>query len=432
MANVYQLNPPRGRPQTPPEIVDFIIATALKLKASDIHLGLSQPVPGQEPYLLRFRINGKLQMVRSDFMNSYYKETISRFKVLAGMNITDTMVPQDGQIHLNSAEGQIVLRVATVPSLDSEDVVIRVQRNERPPKVDQLMMAPSLQAKVIHLIKQRSGMIILNGPAGSGKTTTIYSLIAHLASPERKIITAEDPIETRLHYVSHTQVTPKTSFASLCRSFMRQDADVIFIGEVRDHESAEAAVQLAQTGHLVLTTLHTRDAIGVVPRLEALSIDPTLIGTTLIGSLAQRLVPKICDGCKQAYIPDKGMLKRMYRILSPPAGGKFYRQGVGCDKCIAGVTGRIPIFELFVPDAEISDMISRSSSKAEILERARAKGMRNLAEDALARVYEGQVDLNSVYSFVFGPEFETTAPANQASSSQQAGNEATRVILKTG
>jgi type II secretory ATPase GspE/PulE/Tfp pilus assembly ATPase PilB-like protein len=432
--NVYQLRPPRGgRTVTAPEICDHIMLMALKLKASDIHLGINQTKG--DPVMLRFRIHGALKMVRSDYIVPVYKEVVSRFKVLAEMNITETIAPQDGQINVESPEGRLVLRVSTVPGQGWEILTIRVQRaSDTLPAFDQILMTNQMRQRLSQLIRQKSGMIILNGPAGSGKTTTIYSLISLLACPERKIITAEDPIETRLPFVNHTQVTARANFAQLCRSFMRQDADVIFVGEIRDPESAEVTIQLAQTGHLVLSTVHTRDSLGVISRLEALEVPSNLVATTLVASLAQRLVPRLCANCRQESMPDQTTMERLSRIGTPPPGTKIYKMGPGCSQCIYGVSGRVPIFELFVPDTEISDMINRGSPRASMYAAARRQGMVSLAEDALARVYWGYTDLNSVYSFIFGPEYKDKQPDKPAApiAVEQEEEVTGKVILKTG
>jgi type II secretory ATPase GspE/PulE/Tfp pilus assembly ATPase PilB-like protein len=390
-------------------MVDYIIGRALHLGASDIHISINQVQDPQLQYLLRLRIHGKLQLLRAEFLARHYKEVISRFKVLAGMDITENMIPQDGQLEVVTPEQKhIVLRIATVPGSEHEDLVIRVQKSgNQNLTIKNLQMTRSLRQKLEELIQQKSGLVILNGPAGSGKTTTIYSILGTLAGPDRKVITAEDPIEARLPFVGHTQVNPKTNFASLARAFMRQDAEVIFIGEIRDRESAEAAIQLAQTGHLVLTTLHTRDSIGVISRLEALEIHPNMISTTLIASLSQRLIPVLCPDCRVAYTPSQKRLYALHMVLPPPMeNATYYQPGPGCKKCVAGTQGRMPIFELFVADPALSEMIDRGASKAEIVKVARGKGMRTLAEDAAMKVYEGVADVNAIYGYLAGPSYE--------------------------
>jgi type II secretory ATPase GspE/PulE/Tfp pilus assembly ATPase PilB-like protein len=406
-SGVYTLNPPRGRPANASEIVDYIIHSALRFEASDIHLAINYHNLVNEPYLIRFRINGKLKLVKSDFIGPYYREVVSRIKVLAGMSTTEVFVAQDGQLALNTQLGQIVLRISTIPSQDADDVCIRIQRSydQKAFTLERLNMNPAMLETFKRIITQKSGMVILNGPAGSGKTTTIYTMLSTLASPEKKTVTAEDPIEMRLPYVNHTQITPKTDFAALCRAFMRQDADVIFVGEIRDPSSAAAAVQLAQTGHLLVTTLHTRDSLGVVSRLEALDVHPNFIATSIVASLGQRLVVKVCQHCKQEYRPTQKQLEEMHKITPIPKNAVFAKPGAGCNNCNAGVAGRTPIFELFVVDGEISELINKGATRLQLLDCAKSKGMKTFSDDALQRVYAGQVDLESIHHMIFMPSY---------------------------
>ncbi len=405
MEKAYTLKPVAGRPTTAMDAVDYIIASALKLKASDIHLSPHSPTTElPDRHILRFRVYGKLQVVRATFLHNMYNEVLSRIKVLAEMS-GDVGVPLDGQLVINTgptAGNQIVvLRISTIPSQGYEELVMRLQKSSNENlSINKLQMTEEMRERLRKVTQQKSGLIVLNGPAGSGKTTTIYSLINSLASPEKKIVTAEDPVETRLPYVNHTQVTSKTSFASLSRAFMRQDADIIFLGEIRDEESAQTALQLAQTGHLVLTTLHSRDAIGIVSRLEALNIHPNNIATTLICSLGQRLVPSLCAACKEPVHYEDHVIAQLNAILEVPADTQFYSAGPGCDECVKGYSGRIPLFEMFVVDSEISDAINQRQSKLQLLSIARSKGMATMAEEALLRLYYGYTDFVSIQSYV--------------------------------
>lgn len=396
---------------TVPRMVEYLFDLAVRAGASDIHMGINN-VPGdKQRYLLRLRIAGRLRVVKSQFMNSHYDEVVQRVKILAGMNTTNIGVPQDGQITLERKGGEdVTLRVAIIPNQGAEEVCIRIQRNERLITMDQLLMTEKMFNNVQDLIRRENGMIILNGPAGSGKTTTILSFLHELAGPDKKILTAEDPIERRLPFVNHVQVTEKAGYAELSRTYMRHDADIIFIGEIRDSESAITAVQLAQTGHLVLTTLHTRDSIGVIARMKAFDIHPNFIADTLVGSLAQRLVLGLCHNCKVEYKPDERIVRNVGKILPPPDGVKFYKEGAGCDQCtqvvngeviMKGSSGLVPIFELLIVDAEIQEAINREISRIEIREIARKRGMTTLAEEALLRVYQGYIDVNSVYGSLF-------------------------------
>ena len=414
------LNVPRGRPTTAPEMVDYLIGMALKNNASDIHISINNSTDLKSPYLLRFRVHGRLVPLKSEFIGNSYKEVISRIKILAGLDTTDARSPQDGQIDVEAPEGQVILRVSTVPGLsEGEDIVIRVQRpGQTKYSLDLIRMEPEQRQRLERAIHQRSGLIVLNGPAGSGKTTTIYSIIGALSSPEKKIITAEDPVEARLPYVSHNQVGPKASFADLCRAFMRQDADLIFVGEVRDSESADAAVRLAQTGHLVITSLHTRDSVGVIARLEALQIDSNMVAGTLVASLSQRLIPVLCTSCRVPYRPDMGLIKSMNAQLPVPANAQFFMAGPGCPSCQEGFTGRTPVFELLIVDSEISDLINRKASRSEIMAAAIRGGTRTLAQDVLNKVYAGLFEVRAAMGWTTSDAPTVSMPKVQASSAQ--------------
>jgi type II secretory ATPase GspE/PulE/Tfp pilus assembly ATPase PilB-like protein len=397
-------------------MVDYLLNQMIRLKASDIHIGIAaQPGSNGPGLILRFRVFGKLQVIKSEFLLTHYKEVVARFKVLGGINTTDVSGPQDGQINLNTSEGPMTLRLNIIPTPDGDEIVGRLQRAHRAATLAELGMTREMIAKLGPLLQQKSGLIVINGPAGSGKTTTIHAFLSALASAEKKILTAEDPIEVRLPFVSHTSVTSKSSYASLARAFMRQDADVIFIGEVRDADSAEAAIQLAQTGHLVLTTIHTRDALGVVPRLEAFGIHPNFIASTLVGSLAQRLTQRICPQCRVQAPPDDRTKQMLQTILPPPATASFFRAGSGCPACVGGVAGRMAFYELLTVDPHLSDLINRRATRAELLAAARKNGMFTLAQEALVRVYGGFADLEAVRGYVMTTDLPTVqAPAPAA------------------
>jgi type II secretory ATPase GspE/PulE/Tfp pilus assembly ATPase PilB-like protein len=382
---------------------------------------VQQPGMQGPALLLRFRVHGRLQTVKSDFMLTHYKEVVSRFKVLGGINTADVSGPQDGQISLLTSEGAMTLRLNIIPTPDGDEIVGRLQRGQKSAALQDLGMTREMLAKITQLLQQKSGLIIINGPAGSGKTTTIHAFLAALASAERKIVTAEDPIEARLPFVSHTAVTPKTSYAQLARAFMRQDADVIFIGEIRDADSAEAAVQLAQTGHLVFSTIHTRDALGVIPRLESFGISPNFIASTLIGSLAQRLMPRLCPSCRVPTTLDDRTKQLIQATLPPPPNATFYRSGPGCQACGIGITGRMPFYELLVVDSQLSEMINRRVPRAELLSAARQKGTFSLAQEALVRVYGGYADLDSMRGYLATADHPVVAaPASGAAASGAA------------
>ncbi|MCB9026270.1 MAG: Flp pilus assembly complex ATPase component TadA [Bdellovibrionaceae bacterium] len=399
-----------------PQIVEQILKLAIQMNASDIHIGKNNSSSTDEPYLLRFRANGVLQKVDSHFLNSIYREVIARIKVLSKMDITITAIPQDGKFNIQANNENIGFRVNISPGINSiEEVCIRLNRSKgREFQLDDMLMTTNMRAQVDQLIHQKSGMFIMNGPAGQGKTTTIYAILRELAGPQKKIITAEDPVEKEIPFVSHNQISSRVSFADFGRSFMRQDAEVIFIGEIRDEDSALSAQQLAQTGHLVLSTIHTRDSIGVVSRLLALGVDANAIATTLIGSLAQRLAPALCQHCKIPIELDKHLHTKLNSILPIQEGVQFCKKGPGCESCnkyinnnliSSGYEGSIPVFELFVIDDEISEMINQQKTHAEILAKAQSKGMLTLSQEALLRVYQGFIDFESVRGLVLAPSY---------------------------
>ncbi|MCB0341157.1 MAG: Flp pilus assembly complex ATPase component TadA, partial [Bdellovibrionales bacterium] len=374
-----------------PEIVENILKIALQLNASDIHIGGNNVANSQNPYLLRYRVNGRLQEVDSKFLTATFTEVIARIKILSKMDITAHAIPQDGKFNIQANGENINFRVNVAPGINNiEEVCMRINRSKtKEIALQDMLMTEAMREQVDQLIHQKSGIFIINGPAGQGKTTTIYAILKELAGPNTKIVTAEDPVEKELPYITHNQITNKVTFADLGRSFMRQDAEVIFIGEIRDEDSAFSAQQLAQTGHLVLTTIHTRDSIGVIGRLEAFSIDPNSIASTLIGSLAQRLVPALCQKCKVVDALPQDVLDKINPILPIPEGVELFKKGPGCQHCnqylnqqvvSSGIKGSLPIFELFVVDDEIAEMINQRKSKVDIAHLARSKGMLSLSQ----------------------------------------------------
>jgi len=388
-------------PSNASEAVDHILHYAVKQGASDIHIGHSVSSHGQMESLLRFRIFGKLKVVQSEFLSQLYKEIVTRLKVMANLNISETQVPQDGQISISVGTHPIELRISTIPSDKIEEVVIRIQNSSlRKYALVEIYMRSEMRNQCKNLLTQKSGLILVSGPAGSGKTTLVYSMLSEIATSEKKTITVEDPVEVHLPFVTHTQISHKSSYAIMARSFLRQNADTIFLGEIRDEESADSAIQLAQTGHLVISTLHTRDSFGVVPRLEALNIHPNFISNTLIGSMNCRLVPQLCASCKKPAQHNEKILGQLNVIMTMPKDTQIFEKGSGCPKCSHGVSGLIHLLELFLPDAEINDMVNRKASRNQIIEYARKHGMRNLAEDGVLKVYNGLIDFEAVKPYL--------------------------------
>jgi type II secretory ATPase GspE/PulE/Tfp pilus assembly ATPase PilB-like protein len=388
-----------GRPANAIQAADFILLSAINKGASDIHLGTHSS--GEAPLLVRFRTHGRLLLINAAFLFPIYKEVMARIKVLAGLNMTEVGVPQEGYANVVTPTGPAVLRVSSIPGPQGEEMVIRVQKGMPDEQtIANMGMTQDHLAQLESLIFQKSGLVIINGPASSGKTQTIYSILRTLATPEKKILTAEDPIEGQIPWVSHLPVTRKTSFGMLARSFVRQDPDVVFIGEVRDEESALTTVQLAQTGNLVLTTLHTRDSVGVISRLISFGVASNFVAGTLIGSLAQRLVPALCAACRVAYTPEPATAEFLHSLYPIPQDATFFTGGPGCERCVGGYSGRRAVFEMLTLDSELSEMVERQCTQTDIFQIAKQKGLKTLVEDMLDSVYSGFVDLNSVRGYL--------------------------------
>ncbi|MBT4760944.1 MAG: type II/IV secretion system protein [Bdellovibrionaceae bacterium] len=386
-----------------PRAADYILYLALKKEASDIHVEVNKEAAHlNSQFLVRLRINGVLYNEPMDRCRSVeYRELISRFKFLAKMDPTQTRTPDDGSIFIKAKSGDFKLRVSTVPGLHLEDIVMRIQASgQQVRSMDQILMTRSMKKQLELVLSQSSGLIVITGPTGSGKTTTLYAMLSVLAAQDKKVITAEDPVEVEIRGVNHYQVSQHTNFAKMAKAFMRQDADIILIGEVRDEETAEVVMQLAQTGHLVLTTLHTRNAIETLTRLDSLGVSRDLVASSLNCSIAQRLVKGLCQYCKVEEEPDEDDLENIYGTAGPPEGANFFGPGDGCEQCTHGYSGRVPLFETFVVDNDISEQIMRGKSTDEITKFAVQKGMMTLKEDALLRVYRGLTDLDSVLPYV--------------------------------
>ncbi len=383
--------------------VDYIIHQGLKSGASDIHIEVNKEAAHMSAqFKVRLRVNGTLMNESMERCRKVeYRELISRIKHLAKLDPTQTRMPDDGAIFIKTNTGDFKLRVSTVPGLRLEDIVMRIQASgQQVMDMSQILMTRNMKKQIELALSQNSGLIILTGPTGSGKTTTLYAMLSTLAGQERKVITAEDPVEVELEGVNHYQVSQHTSFAKMAKAFMRQDADIILLGEIRDPESAEIVVQLAQTGHLVLSTLHTKNAAEALTRLGTLGIPRDLIASCLNCAIAQRLVKGLCQHCKVPDEPEEIDLMNVYGEEGPPEGAQFFTSGGGCQHCTGGYSGRIPLFETFLVDKELSELILRGKDVDEITQMACDKGMMTLKEDALLRVYKGLVGLKSVLPYM--------------------------------
>ena len=379
-------------------LVSSIINGAIDARASDIHI---EP---QEPDMrVRYRVDGILRSA-IDVPSIVQREVVSHIKILADMDISEKRVPQDGNITMKSHGREFDLRVSSLPAAGGEKVVIRIlDKSSGMLTVDDVVTDPNDNKKVKGLTGSPYGMILVTGPTGSGKTTTLYSVLQLLNTPERNIVTVEDPIEYRLGGITQVQVNPIAgmTFASGLRSILRQDPDIIFIGEIRDLETAEIAVSAALTGHLVLSTLHTNDAVGAVSRLVDLGIKPFLVASALLGSMAQRLVRKICPKCKKPYKPSKEELDILLGGQPPKNKNIQLVKAVGCNSCYhTGYQGRRSIYEIFEVTSEIRNMIVVDANNDQLKEQAIKQGMRTLRSGAAELVLNGSTTLQELMRVV--------------------------------
>jgi type IV pilus assembly protein PilB len=323
----------------------------------------------------------------------------SRIKVMANLDIAERRLPQDGRIELSLRGMPIDLRVSVLPTMFGESVVLRVlDRSVVQLSLDKIGMRDDELATFRQLMKKPNGIIINTGPTGCGKTTTLYSALSELNEPDVKILTAEDPVEYDIDGIIQTQVRPDVglTFARALRSFLRQDPDIILIGEVRDLETAQISVQASLTGHLVFTTLHTNDAPSAIARLLDLGMEPFLITATLEGVVAQRLVRRICTNCKAEYRPTEEQLMEV-NLRPEEVGDRVFFYGKGCDYCNnTGYRGRMGIYELMILDDPLRELIMRKGSTAVLRREAIKRGMRTLRETGLMAIYEGITTLDEV------------------------------------
>jgi type IV pilus assembly protein PilB len=374
------------------KLVNYCIYNAVKDGASDIHIE-----PGDGVMRVRYRIDGRLtEKLRPPHL--MHAAVASRIKIMAGLDISERRLPQDGGIHVMMDKRPVDLRVATMPGKHGEKVVVRVIDNDKASvHLEKLGFSYDTLKQWRKLIGLPNGIVLVTGPTGSGKSTTLYAALQELNAEDVNICTVEDPVEYNLAGVNQFQVNEKAgfTFATALRSLLRQDPDILMVGEIRDTETAKLATQAALTGHLVLSTLHTNDAVGAVTRLFNLGIESYLVGATVSGVLAQRLVRKLCQRCKEAYEPDAHERRQIDRIAGDVQ--TLYRPK-GCPRCRnLGFTGRIGIYELFVPDDVMFDRISQGASLNELREHARAAGMTTLRTDGIEKVKAGITTLEEVY-----------------------------------
>jgi len=370
-------------------VVNVVLTQALRRQASDIHIE-----PYEKEIKVRFRIDGILYEIFS-LPRRFHAHIISRLKIMATLDIAEKRVPQDGRMKIRVGNKTVDIRVSVIPMAFGERIVLRLlDKTVSLLGLGEMGMTRDKLETFEGLINKNSGIILVTGPTGSGKTTTLYAAINKINSTEKNIITIEDPIEYELRKVGQIQVNPKTdlTFARGLRSILRHDPDIIMVGEIRDLETVEIAIQASLTGHLVFSTLHTNDAAGALTRLVEMGVEPFLIASSLLAVVAQRLVRTICPHCKEAFKPDESTLKD----LGLSEDQIFYR-GKGCKECMdTGYRGRAGIFELLVLDNEIRDLVKSSSDSVTIKQAGMRKGMTTLFEDGLKKVQSGITTLNEV------------------------------------
>jgi type II secretion system protein E len=377
-------------------LVNEILSEAIEARASDIH------IESQEGGLkLRYRIDGVLQKQPTPpEMNQFCAAIISRLKIMARMNIAEKRVPQDGRIKLRVSGREIDIRVSVIPMLHGESVVMRVlDKSNLRFSLRGIGMPDSVYENFQKLIRLPHGILLVTGPTGSGKTTTLYSALSEIKSEEIKIITTEDPIEYQLEGINQIQVHHKVglTFAACLRAILRHDPDVVLVGEIRDLETAENAIQASLTGHMVFSTLHTNDAAGAFMRLSDMGVEPFLVSSTVSGVLAQRLVRVLCDECKESYIPQLEDLPDDFpRDLIEQTHGRLYKPG-GCEACRrTGYRGRLGIYELLVTNDLIRQQITERVATNVIKQTAMQHGMQTLRMDGWNKVLQGITSLDEV------------------------------------
>ncbi len=380
-------------PTTRPVVaaLDSILHQAFEQRVSDIHLE-----PKRDCAVVRFRVDGVLRTMHT-FPRIVFQAVVSRLKMLSGLDIAEKRRPQDGRIKRVESDKEIELRVSTLPTVFGEKAVLRVfDPATLVSTLEQLRLAEDEERRLREMLNRREGLVLVTGPTGSGKTTTLYSVLRHVATPEVNVVTIEDPVELVFPPLSQVQVNPRIrfSFAAAIRSVLRQDPDILMVGEIRDAETAEMAAQAALTGHLVLSTLHTNDAPGAVTRLADLGVPPFLIGATLVGVVAQRLVRTICGACARWNV----VSAREARTLAAPSiQGRRIRQRAGCARCRdTGYLGRRAVFEILPIDAEATGEILGGGNANDLARSARRRGVRSLRQAALRLLLDGETTIAEV------------------------------------
>jgi len=375
------------------KLVNHIISQAVKARASDIHV---------EPYHDSFKIRYRIDGILYDTLTSpkwIQPALSSRIKIMTQMNIAEKRLPQDGRFDVKVGDQEIDIRVSTIPTAFGERVVLRLlNKSSALLELTEIGLEAERLAELKTLIQNTNGIILITGPTGSGKTTTLYAVLSFLNTPGINIITIEDPVEYQIKGINQIQVNPKIdlTFARGLRHMVRQDPDVILVGEIRDLETAEIAVQSALTGHLVFSTLHTNDSASAITRLVDIGVEPFLISSSVKGVAAQRLIRVLCNECKEPYTPDEAALQAIGIPPDKVADGTIYRS-VGCPSCFqTGYRGRVGIFEVMTIDSTLSNLLLKTYDANRIKAQAVEKGMVALREDGIRKVLKGITTIEEV------------------------------------
>ena len=375
------------------QLINSIFLKAIRVKASDIHFE-----PYEREVIVKFRLDGVLHEITKIPVKTYQK-VVSRIKVISRLNVAEKRLPQDGRIRVNIGKKQIDMRVSTLPTVFGERVVIRLlDKSHKLLTLEELGFSGEDYKVFSSVIAKPHGLVLVTGPTGSGKSTTLYAALLKIWTPERNILTIEDPVEYQIEGINQVQVNPKIglTFAAGLRSILRQDPDIVMIGEIRDLETAEIAVRASMTGHLVLSTLHTNDAPSSIARLTDMGVEPFLVASSLECVVAQRLVRRVCPDCSYTYKPSEKEAELIRKVLGKESPETLVR-GKGCDKCLGtGYSGRIGIYQVMRIDEEMRSLITRTSETERIRELAFRKGMKTLLYDGLEKVVSGITTVEEV------------------------------------
>lgn len=385
------------------KLANMILEQAIKQKASDVHLE-----PHEEGMRVRIRIDGILRDIM-EIPKSLRADVNSRIKIMANLDITERRRPQDGRIHMKAGDQEVDMRISSLPTVYGEKIVARIlPRQASFVKLEEFGFGPANRGKIERMLRPSQGLVLVTGPTGSGKSTTLYGFLNRLNSPEKNIVTVEDPVEYRLNGVNQVQVNPKTNltFATGLRAVLRQDPDVIMVGEIRDEETAEISVRSALTGHLVLSTLHTNSAVATVTRLVNMGIEPYLLSSTIVGIVAQRLVRTICPDCREEVeLTDPVILRFIANLgLKPP---KTAYRGKGCPLCgNTGYRGRTVVAEVLLFNKDLRQAVEAGAGEGRLREMAVQAGMQILQEAAVAKLRAGVTTAEEIIRTMYSVEME--------------------------